>query len=70
MGHAGFEVGMLAGVGERVGRRVDDAHEQRPAAELEDPVAEPQPHARVRLTASLPARSRTVTVMRLRPDVR
>ena len=49
-GGARLEVGQLAGVGERVGRRVDDAHQQRRAGELELPAARPQPHEMRSLT--------------------
>jgi hypothetical protein len=48
--HARLEVGQLAGVGERVGRRVDDAHQQRRATELELPAARAQPHEMRSLT--------------------
>ena len=44
------EVGQLAAVGERVGRRVDDAHQQRRAGEIELPATRPQPHEMRSLT--------------------
>ena len=46
----GEEIGVVARVGERVGRRVDDAHQQRRAAELQLATARAQPHVTRSLT--------------------
>ena len=46
----GEEIGVLAGVGERVRRRVDHAHQQRRAAELQLATARAQPHVMRSLT--------------------
>ena len=44
---------MVAGVGERVGRRVDDAHQQRPRPELDHPAAQPQEQRRAHRTKTI-----------------
>ena len=59
-GRARVQVGEVAAVGERVGRRVDDAHQQRRAAELQLATARAQPHVTrslTFLTRRLPAMS-------------
>ena len=65
LGGARGQVGMVARVRERVGRRVDDAHQQRRAAELQLATARAQPHVMRSLTfliRRLPATSYTVTL--------
>ena len=65
LGGAGGQVGMVARVRERVGRRVDDAHQQRRPAELQLATARAQPHVMWSLTfliRRLPATSYTVTL--------
>ena len=65
LGGAGGQVGMVPRVRERVGRRVDHAHQQRRPAELQLATARAQPHVMWSLTfliRRLPATSYTVTL--------